>query len=296
MNIQHLRESLKMKWLNYYEQNRPWLVKMRIWGTYDSVRRPSSGFILATLSLLEPQLEEVFPFILELNNNPDRIVAALGLNFNPDQELRLIKLDEAIAITDAISEVESEENSLADHVVTTEVYNNGKSMSSDAAPTEISCEDVAVSTKISSDCKSVPLVAVSRKSHSSGKPMLSLAVPIKADSDRQAVPLVTVSRGFHSQSKVGRSLVVPSLKQSNSKPVSSIAATTQKEGKNKPLSSVAVPTQMQGNDKSVKKLYKNVPGEICPFSSSHASNLPSWIDEFCQGAACDRDDAIFMHF
>ncbi len=95
MNIQQLRESLKIKWVKYYHQNRSWLAKMRIWGTYDGYRRPSSGFILATLSVLEPKLDEIFPFILELNNNPDEIIAALGLNFNPDKQLHLIKdLDE----------------------------------------------------------------------------------------------------------------------------------------------------------------------------------------------------------
>ncbi|MEO1376005.1 MAG: DUF5331 domain-containing protein [Cyanobacteria bacterium J06635_10] len=95
MNIQQLRESLKIKWVRYYHQNRSWLAKMRIWGTYDGYRRPSSGFILATLSVLEPKLDEIFPFILELNNNPDKIIAALGLNFNPEQQLYLIKdLDE----------------------------------------------------------------------------------------------------------------------------------------------------------------------------------------------------------
>jgi len=91
MNIKQLRESLKIKWVRYYHQNRPWLAKMRIWGTYDGYRRPSSGFILATLSVLEPKLDEIFPFILELNNNPDQIIAALGLNFNPDEQLDLIQ-------------------------------------------------------------------------------------------------------------------------------------------------------------------------------------------------------------
>jgi hypothetical protein len=98
MNIKHLRESLKIKWVKYYHQNRSWLEKMRIWGTYDGYRRPSSGFMLATLSVLEPKLDEIFPFILELNNNPDEIIAALGLNFNPDEQLHLIKnVDECIS-------------------------------------------------------------------------------------------------------------------------------------------------------------------------------------------------------
>ena len=90
MNIQQLRESLKIKWVKYYHQNRSWLEKMRIWGTYDDYRRPSSGFILATLSVLEPKLDEIFPFILELNNNPDEIISALGLNFNPEEHLHLV--------------------------------------------------------------------------------------------------------------------------------------------------------------------------------------------------------------
>ncbi|MDY6900879.1 MAG: DUF5331 domain-containing protein [Cyanobacteriota bacterium] len=97
MNIQQLRESLKIKWVKYYHQNRSWLEKMRIWGTYDGYRRPSSGFILATLSVLEPKLDEIFPFILELNNNPDEIITALGLNFNPEEQLHLIEdLDKPI--------------------------------------------------------------------------------------------------------------------------------------------------------------------------------------------------------
>ena len=90
MNIQQLRQSVKIKWLSYYEENRSWLVKMRVWATYDGLRRPSSGFILATLSVLEPQFNQLISFILNLNNNPDEIVTALGLNFNPDEELCLI--------------------------------------------------------------------------------------------------------------------------------------------------------------------------------------------------------------
>ena len=90
MNIKQLRQSVKIKWLSYYEENRSWLVKMRVWATYDGLRRPSSGFILATLSVLEPQFNQLISFILNLNNNPDEIVTALGLNFNPDEELCLI--------------------------------------------------------------------------------------------------------------------------------------------------------------------------------------------------------------
>lgn len=95
MNIQQIRQSLKLKWVNYYYKNRSWLVKVRVWGTYDGLRRPSSSFILATLSVLEPQLEQLLPFLIELNNDPDEIVSALGLNFNPEEHLHLIPLDES---------------------------------------------------------------------------------------------------------------------------------------------------------------------------------------------------------
>lgn len=97
MDIKQLRDALKLKWLNYCQENRSWLVKMQIWRTYDGVRRPSSGYILATLSVLEPSLQQILPFILELNNNPDDIVAALGLNFNPDEELCLLDLETSLA-------------------------------------------------------------------------------------------------------------------------------------------------------------------------------------------------------
>lgn len=99
MDIQHLRHSLKMNWLLYYRQNRPWLVQLRIWGTYNGQRRPSSSFILATLSNLEPQLTQMFPLIIALNNDPDQIVAALGLNFNPDQELQSLTEPSFVAET-----------------------------------------------------------------------------------------------------------------------------------------------------------------------------------------------------
>ncbi|TAE60325.1 MAG: hypothetical protein EAZ76_16690 [Nostocales cyanobacterium] len=92
MDIQQLRQNLKLTWLNYYQENISWLVKMQIWHSYDGVRRPLSGYILATLSTLEPQLKEILPLLLELNNNPDQIIAALGLNFNPDLELDLLSI------------------------------------------------------------------------------------------------------------------------------------------------------------------------------------------------------------
>lgn len=90
MNIEQLRESLKEKWLDYYQENRSWLIRLGVWVNCDGQRRPSSSFILATLSILEPRLTHLFPLIVDLSNNPDRVVAALGLNFNPDAELEAL--------------------------------------------------------------------------------------------------------------------------------------------------------------------------------------------------------------
>lgn len=91
MNIQQLRQSLKIQWLNYYRENRDWLTRVGVWVTCEGERRPSSSFILATLSVLEPQLTQLLPLIVDLSSNPDRIVIALGLNFNPDEELKALE-------------------------------------------------------------------------------------------------------------------------------------------------------------------------------------------------------------
>lgn len=87
MNIDQLRRSLKDRWLNYYEENRAWISRLSIWVSCDGQRRPSSSFILGVLSTEEPRLTEMLPLIVDLSNHPDRIVLALGLNFDPEQEL-----------------------------------------------------------------------------------------------------------------------------------------------------------------------------------------------------------------
>lgn len=107
INISQLRESLKLSWLTYYHKNRSWLIQMRIWGTYDGQRRPSSGFILGILSQLDPELIELFPLILDLNNNPDQIISALGLNFNPDEHLNLVKSNHQTQNSQAPKEIKA---------------------------------------------------------------------------------------------------------------------------------------------------------------------------------------------
>ncbi|MDR7992899.1 DUF5331 domain-containing protein [Thermosynechococcus sp. TG252] len=87
MNPEQLRQSARSKWLAYYQENRHWIVRLAIWSTYRGQRRPSSSFILGVLTALEPRLLDALPVIVELSNDPDRIISALGLNFNPDEEL-----------------------------------------------------------------------------------------------------------------------------------------------------------------------------------------------------------------
>ena len=99
MNIEQLRHSVKAKWLAYYQQNRSWLVQLQVWGTDEGQRRPASSFILATVSSLEPELTELLPFMLSLSNDPDQIVFALGLNFDPDEELKLMPEQQLQLIT-----------------------------------------------------------------------------------------------------------------------------------------------------------------------------------------------------
>ncbi len=90
VNTEQLRQSVKSLWLTYYRDNRSWLTRLGVWVDCGGQRRPSSGFILGVLSTLEPQLTHLLPLIVDLSNNPDRIVMALGLNFNPDEELKLL--------------------------------------------------------------------------------------------------------------------------------------------------------------------------------------------------------------
>ncbi|MCG8364389.1 MAG: DUF5331 domain-containing protein [Pseudanabaenales cyanobacterium] len=87
MDTEKFRQSLELKWLEYNRDNRSWIVHLGIWITSQGQRRPSSSFILATLAILEPKLNQLMPLMVDLSSNPDRIVAALGLNFNPDEAL-----------------------------------------------------------------------------------------------------------------------------------------------------------------------------------------------------------------
>ena len=279
MNFQQLRQSLKIKWLSYYYENRPWLVKMQIWGNYDGERRPTSGFMLATLSVLEPQLDQIFPFILDLNNNPDRIVAALGLNFNPDQQLHLIKSENPIATTEVISDRSSH---------STAQTGDRQLLVRDAVTTEVESKDtelLCVATEVESNDKPERSLAFATKVETKGKPKplgFTTKVETKGKPDtkshsKTSPPNVSPWR------KEGKKSVAPlpgDVIRMNATCERS-RAVTKFPSNGKP---VAVATKIASQDKRVKMPRKDVPAEVNLPPTTSASTLASWIDEFCEGA------------
>jgi Family of unknown function (DUF5331) len=263
MNIQQLRESLKIKWLNYYFENRPWLVKMQIWGTYDGQRRPSSGFMLATLSVLEPQLDEIFPFIVDLNSNPDRIVAALGLNFNPDQHLDLIKSENSITTTEVISDVCRQATQPLPEV-------------RDAVKNEIetNTNEALVTTEVKNNDK--PQVESKNKSKPSG---FTTKVETKGKPDNKHSKISSSNLSpWRKEAKKSVAVLPGDIIRMNGTCERSHSASKQFPSNSKPL---AVPT-IESQAKGVKMQCKDVQSEVNS-SPTNARNLPSWIDEFCEG-------------
>ncbi|MEA5617474.1 DUF5331 domain-containing protein [Cronbergia sp. UHCC 0137] len=254
MDIQKLRQSLKMKWLSYYGQNRSWLVKMQIWRSFDGCRRPSSGYILATLSILEPEFEQVLSFLLDLNNNPDEIVAALGLNFNPDEELDLLESQfESQMINDCSENMDMLEQS------TLNTNTNTNTLSSEESPKK----------------QKQVLLKISREMEQEGKPIKVVAMATQVSS----APSKTVVL-----EKPGSRLGREARRRNDQSAIALLTSTI-------PQSSVSFPTPVSinyntspGFTKVTKNLpIKNIPNSVNISSTTNARSLPSWIDEFCQG-------------
>lgn len=277
MNIQQLRQSLKMKWLGYYAQNRPWLVKMRIWGTYDGVRRPCSGFMLATLSVLEPQFEQILDFLTELSNNPDKIIAALGLNFSPDEELDLIIQDDFMAADSLSNEPLTELEDRVQHVslVTenledisnspTRILNSEQPLG-DMPPTKINVSSFTGANEVVRDRQPVTSVAV--------------ATPVSRESSAPTLVMDKLASEISRQSTT----ILPS------------AMPTEIPQNYTSLKSLAVAIKIPSNDSPLKMQLPVVPTKTKISPSSNARSLASWVDEFCQGADWNPEEAIFIHF
>ncbi len=304
MNIQQLRESLKLKWVKYYFQNRPWLVKMRIWGTYDGERRPSSGFILATLSVLEPELDEILPLLLELNNNPDCIVTALGLNFNPEEELHLFAdgnnhNNDDVEVKVAQEKILSETSTLplvdsqSQVVLSSNQFNpsqNGKQEISSKVSTQVhnqknSGSSLTVINKVESGATPVPALAVINRTNN-GKALPALAVVGRAESSSKSTPtpLLTVVNKAENSSN------------SNNKPVRSLPIITNINRESQPVSSVVATSKVDSKTKlafiPLQELVDHV--NSAPTKQNH--KLASWVDDFCQGSRWEKDEAIYIPY
>ncbi|WP_392531013.1 DUF5331 domain-containing protein [Nostoc sp. C117] len=322
MNIQQLRQSLKQKWLIYYEQNSSWLVKIRIWATYDGLRRPSSGFILATLSVLEPQFDEILSFMMDLSNNPDKIVAALGLNFNPDEELRLIKSENQV-------ESDSSQDRLSQHrkavplvLTATKVIPDSsvKTLHSDFPRLQEPVASFIAGTQLAPTHKPETLVAVITKftPNTSVKPLhsvkpdsglLTQEKPVRSSFDRfSSGGTLTINSRVNNKAKTMPEMALTTEVSNNSKPVRSsktlaqpsLAITTEIQSNGKSVRSsktlaqpsLAITTEMKNNGNQINMPPQDVKTKV-NLPSTNARSLASWIDEFCQGTKCDREENIF---
>ncbi|MBO3459807.1 DUF5331 domain-containing protein [Aetokthonos hydrillicola Thurmond2011] len=297
MNIQQLRQSLKLKWVNYYYKNRSWLTKMKIWATYDGQRRPSSGFILATLSALEPQMEQLFPFILELNNNPDQIISALGLNFNPEEHLHLVK-DNFVADNQEQSESSSDQvvtEKPSPHIRNHQPSGFKKATTEIKKPTSsiahVSADHSESPPSSISESTDVEPIAIDTNVQNKGRPIL----PIRLTKGENNSVISIAVAGIETKSKPLTSVAVATKNGNNSNVVLSNAVTTKIQRKS--LLSTAVDCETQSKNKLVTIQTRDVAtNEVSLSSTTKCCKLANWIDDFCQGKEWDRDEAGFTPF
>ncbi|MBN3924872.1 DUF5331 domain-containing protein [Nostoc sp. NMS4] len=308
MNIQQLRQSLKQKWLIYYKQNISWLVKMRIWATYDGLRRPLSGFILATLSVLEPQFDEILSFMLDLNNDPDKIVAALGLNFNPDEELRLIKSDSSIATSQAenepLDEKYSEDKHLSSVVTATKIAPNSltKTLDSNLPRADQLIPSFTATTEVMRTQKPELVVAFATKISPDTPAKMSASgfvgeyQPLRSHLERRNSLTMTAEANPKAKTMPSPALAteVKSNAPSNRIPVGALLAiTTEINSNGKPVRSLAITTEVKSNSKQLNIQLQEVKSKV-NLPATNARSLASWVDEFCQGTKWDGKEDIFI--
>ncbi|PSB05111.1 DUF5331 domain-containing protein [Merismopedia glauca] len=87
------KANLKEQWLNYYESNRYWIIKLSCWEriTVQSNRKIKylqPSFILGVLSVIEPKISEIILLLNEYTDSPQSVVKVLGLDFDPEMELQ----------------------------------------------------------------------------------------------------------------------------------------------------------------------------------------------------------------
>ena len=328
MNIQQLRQSLKIKWLTYYKTNRRWLVRMQVWGTFNGRRRPYSGFILATITALEPKLHHILPFILDLNNNPDDIVAALGLNFNPEEQLHLVKIDNSTKST-SVKPIENQripeppDKSKALPPVRTPVVDSFKQQS-DKLPARVRSEgDRTIDVKATTQSDKLPEQGRSqsdrtidmRATTQSDKPpehdpsKRARTTDLKtAQSDKFPEHGRGVRESFSQQPLPNLQTNLQKLPADTHKSVSITPRVEIEDTRNKvvqkeiPLNQ-SVKTEVRASNTSHKQEKSTTTSDSqqdrnkqSEQQSARVNKLAKWIDELCQGSGWDRDDMIFIRF
>ncbi|MDZ8258281.1 DUF5331 domain-containing protein [Nostoc sp. ChiQUE01b] len=289
MNIQQLRQSLKQKWLIYYKQNISWLVKMRIWATYDGLRRPLSGFILATLSVLEPQFDEILSFMLDLNNDPDKIVAALGLNFNPDEELRLIKSDNSIATTQAENQPLDEKYSKNKHLSKIAPNSLTKTLNSNLPRAARLVPSFTATTEVIRTRKPELVVAFATKTAPNTPAKTPEYQPLQSPLKRlpsgtSLIMTAEVNTKAKTMPSAALAAEVKSNAPSNRIPVGALLAiTTEINSNGKPVRSLAITTEVKSNNKQPNIQPQEVKTKV-NLPTTNARSIASWVDEFCYGA------------
>ena len=85
-NPEQFKAELQDKWLDYYQANRIWLENME--GKGQTIH--NSWFILGVITALETksELKELLQYFLAVSQDSDSIIRALGLNFDPEIELK----------------------------------------------------------------------------------------------------------------------------------------------------------------------------------------------------------------
>ncbi len=83
-NFEAIKATLKDKWLDYYQDNQLWILKMSGW----CYSHPPSSLILGVISVLQPKIMRYLIPMVEIDNDGHNIVNELGLNFDPRSELK----------------------------------------------------------------------------------------------------------------------------------------------------------------------------------------------------------------
>ncbi|MEH2084951.1 MAG: DUF5331 domain-containing protein [Nostoc sp.] len=83
-------DSLKQKWLQFFQNNRDWItLHMQVESVYtpDGGKRPPSYLILGVVNALEPKLAQLMLPFSKLNPDADTLIEVLDLHFDPDLAL-----------------------------------------------------------------------------------------------------------------------------------------------------------------------------------------------------------------